>query len=118
MPLKKHPETPLLPLYTHWGEKIRIEETPAVWQEYPRPQLERDNYRILNGNWSCRFNFQSFNMVYRHPLIPHALPDAALGRVEHAAPLQRLLSSGPRRNLTFTALQSLQIMTRSKVILL
>ncbi|MCM1188349.1 MAG: glycoside hydrolase family 2 [bacterium] len=22
-----------------------------VWPEYPRPQLERDNYRILNGKW-------------------------------------------------------------------
>lgn len=52
---KKHSETPLLPLYTPWGEKLGIQETPAVWQEYPRPQLEREHYRILNGTWSCWF---------------------------------------------------------------
>lgn len=52
---KKHPETPLLPLYTPWGEAIRDEDTDNLWQEYPRPQLERDNYRILNGTWSCWF---------------------------------------------------------------
>ena len=52
---KKRPEEPLNPLYTSWGEEIRDTDAPAVWQEYPRPQLERDNYRILNGRWRCRF---------------------------------------------------------------
>lgn len=58
---KKHPETPLLPLYTPWGEAIRDEDTDNLWQEYPRPQLERDNYRILNGTWSCWFTSVSEN---------------------------------------------------------
>ncbi|MCM1056597.1 MAG: glycoside hydrolase family 2 [Firmicutes bacterium] len=52
---KERPETPLIPLYTPWGEEIMNADAPAVWQEYPRPQLERDNYRILNGKWSCCF---------------------------------------------------------------
>lgn len=49
---KEHPEDTLAPLYTPWGETIKKTDTENVWQEYPRPQLERDNYRILNGKWS------------------------------------------------------------------
>lgn len=35
-------------LYTEWGEKLDPEH---VLTEYPRPQLRRDNYTILNGPW-------------------------------------------------------------------
>lgn len=35
-------------LYTIWGEKL---DTEMVLTEYPRPQLKRDNYTILNGYW-------------------------------------------------------------------
>ncbi len=35
-------------LYTEWGEKLDPEH---VLEEYPRPQLRRDNYTILNGYW-------------------------------------------------------------------
>jgi hypothetical protein len=35
-------------LYTIWGEKLNPE---MVLTEYPRPQLRRDNYTILNGYW-------------------------------------------------------------------
>ncbi len=36
-------------LYTEWGEKL---DPDHVLEEYPRPQLRRDNYTILNGYWS------------------------------------------------------------------
>lgn len=49
---REHPEDNLIPLYTPWGEKLKETDTESVWPEYPRPQLERDNYRILNGKWS------------------------------------------------------------------
>ena len=49
---KEHTEDTLIPLYTPWGEEIKRTDTERVWQEYPRPQLERDNYKILNGKWS------------------------------------------------------------------
>lgn len=52
---KTHPEEQLIPLYTPWGENIKDTGIDAVWQEYPRPQLERTNYRILNGRWRCWF---------------------------------------------------------------
>lgn len=35
-------------LYTIWGEQLNPEH---VLEEYPRPQLKRDNYTILNGYW-------------------------------------------------------------------
>lgn len=36
-------------LYTKWGEYI---DPKNVLSEYPRPQLRRDNYTILNGYWN------------------------------------------------------------------
>lgn len=52
---KVHPEDELLPLYTPWGEKTAQSGVEKVWQEYPRPQLERNHYCILNGKWRCWF---------------------------------------------------------------
>ncbi len=35
-------------LYTKWGEEL---DADHILEEYPRPQLKRDNYTILNGYW-------------------------------------------------------------------
>ena len=36
------------PLMTEWGAKV----TPEIaWREYPRPQMKRDNWTCLNGEW-------------------------------------------------------------------
>lgn len=35
-------------LYTKWGEEL---DPQNVLPEYPRPQLKRENYTILNGYW-------------------------------------------------------------------
>ena len=40
---------------TQWGETI---DAGCVLPEYPRPQMQRDNYRILNGWWSYAFTGQ------------------------------------------------------------
>lgn len=48
---KVHTEDELHPLYTPWGEKL---DPDHVWEEYPRPQMKRANYRILNGSWDYR----------------------------------------------------------------
>ena len=52
---QSHPEDALIPLYTIWGRKLLRSGTETVWQEYPRPQLRRDNYRMLNGLWRYAF---------------------------------------------------------------
>ena len=35
-------------LITRWGKEVTAEN---AWQEYPRPQMERENWTNLNGNW-------------------------------------------------------------------
>ncbi|MBP5266504.1 MAG: glycoside hydrolase family 2, partial [Lachnospiraceae bacterium] len=39
-------------LCTVWGEHIDCDH---VLEEYPRPQMERENYRILNGYWDYAY---------------------------------------------------------------
>ena len=36
-------------LWTESGEKLGVEEN--VWKEYPRPQMKREHWMSLNGNW-------------------------------------------------------------------
>ncbi len=55
---QEHPEDTLIPLYTPWGEQIKKQQDPAVWQEYPRPQLRREDFHMLNGKWLYRITDQ------------------------------------------------------------
>lgn len=43
-------------LYTEWGENINPDK---VLSEYPRPQLRRSNYTILNGYWNYNITKES-----------------------------------------------------------
>ncbi len=45
---KEHADDKLLQLTTIWGEQL---DKTHVWQEYPRPQMQRNNYQILHGEW-------------------------------------------------------------------
>lgn len=45
---KSHEKDTLNTLYTPWGEQLDLQH---VWEEYPRPQMQRDNYHMLNGSW-------------------------------------------------------------------
>lgn len=47
--IRSHEKDVLKPLYTPWGEKL---DSTHVWEEYPRPQMVRTNYTILNGFWN------------------------------------------------------------------
>lgn len=42
-------------LMTAWGERILQEQTDRVLTEYPRPQMARKNFTILNGLWKYAF---------------------------------------------------------------
>jgi hypothetical protein len=49
LPKPKRNTTPFQSeLITKWGEEVRADN---AWQEYPRPQLQRDAWQNLNGNW-------------------------------------------------------------------
>ena len=39
-------------LMSETGEEF-LEEKQMPWQEYPRPQMRRDKYYLLNGTWKC-----------------------------------------------------------------
>lgn len=41
-------EIPKVTMRTKWGKQVTADN---VWQEYPRPQLRRDNWTNLNGHW-------------------------------------------------------------------
>ncbi len=63
-------------LYTEAGERLKGCE--SVWQEYPRPQLRRENWQSLNGIWelnghSVRVPFppESVLAEYEGPLEEH-----------------------------------------------
>ena len=43
-------ETEHYELMTKSGEQL-LKEKGLPWQEYPRPQMKRDNYQMLNGIW-------------------------------------------------------------------
>ena len=45
---KEHVDDTVMPLYTTWGEKL---DQNHIWQEYPRPQMERAQYQMLHGEW-------------------------------------------------------------------
>ena len=45
---KDHVEDTIHPLWTVWGEQLDKEH---IWQEYPRPQMRREHYQMLHGEW-------------------------------------------------------------------
>ena len=49
---KVHEGDVLQPLLTPWGEHLNPD---SVLPEHPRPQMARENVRILNGWWDCAF---------------------------------------------------------------
>lgn len=49
---RSHEKDRIHDLYTPWGEQLDPEH---VWQEYPRPQMKRKHYHMLNGYWDYSF---------------------------------------------------------------
>jgi hypothetical protein len=79
-------------LPTQWTEAAKHAETPL--SEYPRPQLERENWLCLNGKWDYRggkdapdaLNPQtaaSFNGVKEKILVPYC-PESYLSGIQRA----------------------------------
>ena len=47
----------LVDLLTKQGEE-RMDSRQIPWDRYPRPQMRRDSYLNLNGNWDFYVNYQ------------------------------------------------------------
>ena len=55
-------------LYTPQGENL----TGTPWQVYPRPQLKRDSYVNLNGDWAFAVGNNAFDRTIRVPFCPES----------------------------------------------
>lgn len=85
-------------LMTVWGEHL---DCTKVLEEYPRPQMVRSNYTILNGMWNYAFTSSS-RMPEKYDgeiLVPFS-PESLFIRCSQATPAQRVLMVS--ENLSFT----------------
>ncbi len=64
---KSHEQDKLNTLYTPWGEHL---DTEHVWEEYPRPQMRRDHYQMLNGYWEYLFTKTDTPIIPGSPFLP------------------------------------------------
>jgi hypothetical protein len=77
---KTHEGDILNKLYTKWGEALDPEH---VLEEYPRPQLKRDNYAILNGYWNYAFTTsKDIPAAYDGRILVPFSPESLLSGVE------------------------------------
>ena len=68
-------------LFTKWGEEL---DPNAVLQEYPRPQLKRQNYCILNGIWDYRItDSKLIPKEYTGKILVPFSPESILSGVSH-----------------------------------
>ena len=67
-------------IMTEWGKSLKSDK---VWQEYPRPQLERANYTNLNGLWSYAIGPKdgAKPTVWAGDILVPFAPEAALSGV-------------------------------------
>ncbi len=74
-------------LITQWGEQVTAEN---AWTEYPRPQLQRQQWQNLNGHWDYAISQRDAQQVPEQwsgkILVPFALESRLSG-------VQRLLDS-------------------------
>ncbi len=87
---KEHVDDTLIPLYTPWGENL---DKSNVWQEYPRPQMQREQYHMLHGEWDYAIVPQSEEGAFESQgkiLVPFS-PETLLSSVERQLQPQEYL---------------------------
>ena len=78
----------MIQLISRWGKKI---DPGNILQEYPRPNLVRDSYFNLNGEWECRINESETADFYDETIIVPFSPESMLSGVgKIVMPHQRL----------------------------
>ncbi|MBQ8802992.1 MAG: glycoside hydrolase family 2 [Tyzzerella sp.] len=76
---KEHSEDKLIPLYTTWGENL---DKDNIWQEYPRPQMQRPHCQMLHGEWDYAIVSQDGKFKYDGKILVPFSPEALLSGVE------------------------------------
>ena len=69
-------------LYTTRGEKL----TGTPWQVYPRPQMKRDSYINLNGEWDFSTRDKRFPKNYEKKICVPFCPESALSGIKEHFP--------------------------------
>ena len=70
----------LVDLFTLRGEELLASnETP--WNIYPRPQMRRDSFLNLNGQWDFEINEGRFPKKYRHTIRLPFCPESRLSGI-------------------------------------
>ena len=65
---KSHEKDTLNTLYTPWSEHL---DPAHVWEEYPRPQMRREDYHMLNGYWDYQITSDAdTTIIPGTPFIP------------------------------------------------
>lgn len=78
----------MIQLISRWGKEI---DPGNILQEYPRPNLVRDSYFNLNGEWECRINESESADFYDETIIVPFSPESMLSGVgKIVMPHQRL----------------------------
>ena len=96
---KEHVDDTIIPLYTTWGEKL---DKSNVWQEYPRPQMQREHYQMLHGEWDYAIVPQSEEYTFESQgkiLVPFSPESLLSGVGKQLQPKEYLWY---QRVLTFT----------------
>lgn len=65
-------------LYTYWGERL---DPSHVLEEYPRPQLRRRDYTVLNGYWNYAFTCGREPDEYDGSILVPFSPESILSQV-------------------------------------
>lgn len=78
-------------LITKWGEEVTEDN---VWQEYPRPQMTRDNWDNLNGLWNYAITSQNQDDIPEkwdgQILVPFAIESKLSGVGRNLRPTEAL----------------------------
>lgn len=96
---KAHVDDTLITLYTPWGE---ILDKSNVWQEYPRPQMQREHFQVLHGDWDYAIAPQSEEYTFESQgkiLVPFSPESILSGVGKQLQPKEYLWY---QRVLTFT----------------
>lgn len=78
------------PIMTTWGEQLNPNK---VWQEYPRPQMKRERFEILNGLWEYAIVPAELAKPLQYDgqiLVPFCVESALSGVKKSVSPQQRL----------------------------
>lgn len=77
--IRPHKEDKLTPLTTVWGEQV---DPAAVLPKYPRPQMRRTDFTILNGLWDYAItDTDTFPSSYNGRILVPFSPESSLSGV-------------------------------------